>query len=198
MNFSIYRKIDDDFYIDGKKYTLNASFDNILKVIELSNDDFSGVTKLVTMVTMLFGEQLEGYDLKELKEIMDVVLQEYIDSKHQAEYDDLGNEVPQPETGEDKRLMDIDHDADAIYSSFMQAYGIDLHKELGQMHWYTFKALLNGLPEGTRMREIISIRGYKKPSKSDNHHIQMLKLQHAYALPTKTPEDEEEEGVDYV
>ena len=37
--FSFYFKQDDSIEIDGRKYQLNISFDNILKVIELMKEE---------------------------------------------------------------------------------------------------------------------------------------------------------------
>lgn len=184
MEFSIYRLPNDDFILDGNKYTRNATFDNILKIVDLSNDpDFSGETKIRTGIYMLFGENFsDDYTLEELNLILENGLEEYLQSKDEIEYDDLGEPMPGP-LNFNKKLMDIGYDAQAIYSSFLQAYGIDLHEEVGRLHWYKFKALLAGLPEKTRLREVISIRAYEKPSKSDNHHMQMLKLQREHALP---------------
>lgn len=198
MEFSIYRHIDDDIEIDGVTYTRNATFDNILNIIKLSNDnELSAETKILTAVYLLFGQHLEDYTLEEQNTILEGALQEYLESKEEIEYDDLGEPMPGPLNFE-KKLMDIDYDATKIYSSFLQAYSIDLHEEIGKMHWYKFKALLSGLPEKTALRELIQIRGYKKASKNDDYHMKMMELQRQNALPAYiTGEvDEFEEGFD--
>lgn len=192
MGLSIYREIDDEVFIDGKRYKINASFDRILKAIELSNDAFPGDVKIKTTAILLFGDQLAEFDVFEQKEILDIVLPEYLDSKREVEFDDLGNVVPRPAQAEEEdKLLDINHDADAIFASFMQAYGINLQEEIGKLHWYEFKALLAGLPEKTRMREIISIRGYRKPNANESYHTQMMKLKEQYKLPTEDEEVDE-------
>lgn len=214
MSFSIYQTYDDDFILDGKKYKINASFDNILKAIDLMNNkELDNLTKILVGTTMIFSEDItsvsatgslddfinelnrifgKDYTIEDLHTILNAALEEYIQSKEEIEYDDLGNVVPKVESAENEKLMDIDYDAKEIYSSFMQAYGIDLHDQIGKMHWYKFTSLLSGLPEKTRIREIIQYRAYKKPSgNSDDYHMQMLKLQQEYALPDKYDEDEE-------
>ena len=187
---SLYRKLDDGIEIDGKQYEVNASFDNILRLINLLNDNMPIDLKLKIGIQMLFGRDTELLELdpEYQKELIDYVAEEYIQSKDEIEYDDLGNVMPQVPK---KRIIDIDLDAEYIYGSFIQAYGINLIEAQGELHWYEFRALLASLPDNTRMREIMGYRAYKKPSKSDTHHSQMMKLQEQYALPGTEEEDEE-------
>lgn len=187
---SLYRKLDDGIKIDGRQYEVNASFDNILRLINLLNDKMPLDLKLTIGIQMLFGRDTELLELEPeyQKELIDYVAEEYIQSKDEIEYDDLGNVMPQVPK---KRIIDIDLDAEYIYGSFIQAYGINLIEAQGELHWYEFRALLASLPDNTRMREIMGYRAYKKPSKSDTHHSQMMKLQEQYALPGTEEEDEE-------
>lgn len=188
---SLYRKLDDSIEVDGKQYEVNASFDNILRLINLLNDKMPVDLKLTIGIQMLFGRDTELLELdpEYQKELIEYVAEEYIQSKDEIEYDDLGNVMPQVPK---KRIIDIDLDAEYIYGSFIQAYGIDLIEVQGKLHWYEFRALLANLPDNTRMREIMGYRAYKKPSKSDTHHSQMMKLQEQYALPGAAEEEDEE------
>lgn len=54
--------------------------------------------------------------------------------------------------------MDLVADMEYIYPSFLQAYGIDLIKERGRMHFCAFYALLKSLPHDTKLAEVIDIR----------------------------------------
>ena len=49
-----------------------------------------------------------------------------------------------------------EHDADYIYSAFMQAYGLDLARH--PLHWWQFRALFRSLPEDTQLVKIIGYR----------------------------------------
>ena len=71
-----------------------------------------------------------------------------------------------------------------IYSSFMQAYGIDLIDAQNSLHWKKFNALLNGLPSDTKFAEVLKIRSYK-PQKGDSKKYKegMKRLKKEYALP---------------
>lgn len=86
-------------------------------------------------------------------------------------------------TKDKERFYSLKHDAEYIYASFMQAYGIDLIEQQGKLHWFKFQALLSGLPKDTKFCEIVSIRQWKKPNKNDTEAKQMAKLKDYYKLP---------------
>lgn len=75
------------------------------------------------------------------------------------------NITPKKEISSSVRIIDYVEDGEYIYSSFLQAYGIDL-VDVEELHWHKFKALLLGLPDSTKMKEIMSMRGYEKNNKS--------------------------------
>lgn len=83
-------------------------------------------------------------------------------------------------------IIDFKLDADYIYSSFLQAYGINLLKS--DMHWFEFMALFKSLPEETIMRKIIEYRQY------DGKDEELLRLKRAWALPEKLTEEEKTAG----
>ena len=83
-------------------------------------------------------------------------------------------------------IIDFKLDADYIYSSFLQAYGINLLKS--DMHWFEFMALFKSLPEETIMRKIIEYRQY------DGKDEELLRLKRAWALPEKLTEEEKAAG----
>ncbi len=54
--------------------------------------------------------------------------------------------------------MDFEFDADVIYASFYQQYGMDLFRVEG-LHWYAFLTLLRGLGEGAALSARLYARG---------------------------------------
>lgn len=54
-------------------------------------------------------------------------------------------------------VMDFEQDADAIYASFVEQYGIDL-LDVDTMHWRKFSVLLGGINEKTPLGRRIAIR----------------------------------------
>ena len=69
-----------------------------------------------------------------------------------------------PPKGKQERYYDFRHDIALVYGAFRQVYGIDLMK-CGELHWWVFSALFSSLPEGCRMRDLISARAMLLPPK---------------------------------
>lgn len=154
---------DDTVIINGKSYNLNMSFDNILNLHEMLNDtELTDAQQIVLANIMLFGEDLK-FDLQTQEEIFNQIYKQKIDDSEDGEpaTDLAGN--PMPKVGGENvptedRAMSFKQDADFIYASFMQDYGIDLIEQQGIMHWQKFMALLHGLRDDTKLMKIIEIR----------------------------------------
>ena len=87
-----------------------------------------------------------------------------------------------------KKCVDFSFDAEEIYSSFRQAYGIDLIQERGRLHWCAFLAMFHGLPEDSPVKQIMHIRSedIPAPNKHNAEYIRRLtELKTLYALPNK-------------
>lgn len=211
----ISRKLDDKLVIDDKEYLLNLSFDNVLKMFEMLRDeDIPEYVKPHFAVLMLisqslegeireekaksFNEVFEGFSIEEMSKIFKSVFEEHISlsdvEDNHVEYDLAGNPMKTTASDDTKQRApyDIRYDGDYIYSSFVQAYNMDLFDMQGKLHWRKFNALLSGLPEGTKLMEVIKIRKWK-PQKGDSteYKEEMRKLQKDYALPYEDIEEEE-------
>ena len=93
--------------------------------------------------------------------------------------------APKEEPGEDgppeDPIYDYEHDAGYIYAAFMQAYRVDLSKNI---HWWQFKALFQSLPSDTMLMKIIGYRTAKVPSTATAEQRQRIEeLKRLYALP---------------
>jgi hypothetical protein len=189
------RKLTDELVLDEDVYPMNISFNKVLKVIELINDDdieelykpylaiqiFTDVdfTQALTpeqamaIFKMIFEEHIRVIPAKDTAPVLDLAgnpIKSKIRSKSQSE--------------STERLFSLKYDAEYIYSSFLQAYGIDLIDAQNSLHWKKFNALLNGLPSDTKFSEVLKIRSYK-PQKGDSKQYKesMRKLKKEYALP---------------
>lgn len=189
------RKLTDELVLDEDVYPMNISFNKVLKVIELVNDEdveelykpylalqiFTDVdfTQALTpeqataIFKMIFEEHIRVIPAKDTAPVLDLAgnpIKSKIRSKSQSE----GT----------KRLFSLKYDAEYIYSSFLQAYGIDLIDAQNSLHWKKFNALLNGLPSDTKFAEVLKIRSYK-PQKGDSKQYKesMRELKKEYALP---------------
>lgn len=210
------RKLTDKLVIDDKEYALDLSFDTVLKMFEMMrDDDIPEYIKPHFAIRMLISHSLEGetreekaesfnndfenYSIEEMSKVFKSVFEEHISlsdvEDNHVEYDLAGN--PMKTTASDdtkqKAPYDIRYDGDYIYSSFLQAYGIDLFDVQGELHWRKFNALLSGLPEGTKLMEVIKIRKWKaQKGDSSEYKEEMRRLQKDYALPNEVIEEDEE------
>jgi hypothetical protein len=169
------------FVYDGKEYNIDLSFDNVLDVFDvLSDDTLRDYEKAEICLELLLGEQ--GYT--STVELWNHIYKEYIEiqRKQPIEYDLKGNPMPVQDEDSEK-MIDLEQDAEYVYASFRQAYGMNLYEQQGKLHWHEFKALLNGLPSDTIMQRVIQIRLWK-PSKHESgaYKENMRKLQKIYAL----------------
>lgn len=210
------RKLTDKLVIDDKEYALDLSFDNVLKMFEMMrDDDIPEYIKPHFAIRMLiskslagntreekaesFNNDFENYSIEEMSKVFKSVFEEHISlsdvEDNHVEYDLAGNPMKTTASDDTKQRApyDIRYDGDYIYSSVLQAYGIDLFDVQGELHWRKFNALLSGLPEGTKLMEVIKIRKWK-PQKGDSaeYKEEMRRLQKDYALPYEIIEEEEE------
>lgn len=174
--------LNDKYEINKKEYEINASFDNILRIMDLTNDktvpDFF---KIDIAFEMLIGETPDlDYEIK-AQYLIDI-LENYVKAEKQEIRDIAGNIIELPETEEPEKVFDFIEDADLIYSAFIQTYGIDLIEEQGKLHWAKFKALLDGLPSNTRLVEIIGIRSWNEDNERKDYKQIKRELKQKYSL----------------
>ncbi len=94
--------------------------------------------------------------------------------------------------GNKKRVYDFSQDADALLSSFLDAYGIDL--SAAKLHWWTFKRLLCNLPPETPFMRRLYYRtaDVKKLSKSERKHVEKMRRLYALKAPQRAGKSAEE------
>ena len=89
--------------------------------------------------------------------------------------------------GSGEIAVDYIQDGEYIVASFMQAYGIDL--TTCDMHWHRFKALFMGLPDDTKIKQIMGMRLYRKDNKS--YEKKCLENKSIWTLPKMTRKEED-------
>lgn len=189
------RKLTDELVLGDDVYPMNIAFNKVLKVMELINDDeFEDVYKPYLAIQIFTDVDFtEALTPEQATAIFKLIFEEHIriiPAKDSSPVLDLaGNPIKskirsrsQSEDGE--RLFSLKYDAEYIYSSFMQAYGLDLIDAQNTLHWKKFNALLNGLPSDTKFAEVLKIRSYK-PQEGDSKKYKesMKQLKKEYALP---------------
>lgn len=184
--FDLAYSIDDEIVIDKKKYKLDFSFDNVLRLFDMLNDkELDDVTQIETGLEMLIGNRLEDYDIQEKEEIFYSIFKQTIGKgvEESQSVDIEGN--PMPANVDDKeKTYDLKQDAEYIYASFMSDYGIDLFEQQGKLHWFKFKALLGGLTDGSKFLRVIEIRTMELPKGkgTEKERKRIRELQEHYAL----------------
>lgn len=157
--FSLIDNPDNDIVIYGETYTVNDSFDNVMRMYEILDRNPNALGIELAIYTLI--GSIPELDINSMTRLFKKLCQIYINDgeKPKVERDLLGNELPV----QHKEWFSFKYDAWAIYSGFMQAYGMDLKAMRGKLRWCEFKALLNGLPSDTRFKEIVEIRQREYP-----------------------------------
>ena len=100
------------------------------------------------------------------------------------------NELPRRVFGgSDVVVIDYELDSDLIYSAFLGQYGIDLI-DVEHLHWHKFLALLAGLNDDTKLREVMGYRCYEKSDEKED--VWRLKLRRAWEIERISPEEKAE------
>lgn len=172
------------FFYGDKEYPIDLSFDNVLDVFDVHADkSLRGIEKVNISLALLIGDD----SFEDPVGLWGYVYTNFIESKDKTpiQYDRKGNPMPKMEK-EEEPVYDLVQDADYIYSSFRQAYGMNLFHQQGILHWVEFKALLNSLPSDTILQRIIKIRTWEpQKGESSEYKQSMRELQAIYALKGK-------------
>lgn len=162
--------------IGGKQYKLTPAFDNVLQMFAQTNDPaLTDIEKAELMIYYLADNA--------------PITAEALTAIFNALFTVQPKEVSGP------KAFDFVQDADLIYAGFMQAYHIDLIDQQGKLHWWKFSALLQGLPENTRFREVVNLRmrPLPEPTKyNSKERAALIKAKQAVALKITAEEREAE------
>lgn len=170
---------------DGETYQINLAFDNVIKYLELVEDDSEN--KELKALKLFFGDQEIPLDPDFIESSFKLINETITKSAYQgnSSKDWSMNIAPQ-------HIYSYEQDADAIYSSFMMQYHINLLKERGKMHWCVFRTLFDGLGEDTPIQRIIELRQKNLADVPDEQRGRVMQLQQYYSLKLKKPKTEED------
>lgn len=192
--FDISKKMDDKLVLNDKEYQLFLSFDRVLWVFEMWGKDYvpMELKPKLALAKLTDDESFKDMDVETAMAVYVDLFEKHIQVVRAIDevdrYDIEGNLLPKkpkddPDSDEPP-LYSIKYDGEYIFSSFMQAYHIDLIEAQGQLHWQKFNALLSGLPDGTKLVEVMKIRAWKpQKGESAKEKRRMQELQEQYALP---------------
>ncbi len=101
-------------------------------------------------------------------------------------------------SGREKKVLDIGQDAPLLWAAFLQCYGVDLKKDARKIHWWEYQDLLAGLPDKTRIMQIVSIRArpLPKPTKYNaEERAALIRLKQKYRI-RRSEEEEKKQLAD--
>lgn len=135
----LYEKLPDSVVVNGRKVKLNLDFRNVLRMLDiLDRDDLIPEAREWLAVKCVCKHPRKG--------VYQAVMQLLFPAQ----------------SGESKKITDINQDADLIVAAFRQAYGINLYRD--ELHWFEFSDLLSCIPEGSKYSEVLSIRARPLPA----------------------------------
>ena len=146
--------------LNGRTYRINTAHTAVLAALQLfvrndmnDADKFSCACK-VLVKTPVWGMSVDDKALL-LNEVLKVLF-------------------PDPPKESKLPVFDFEQDAEYIVAGFQQAYNINLMKTV--LPWCEFLALMKGLPDSTRMSQIIELRAkpMPKPNKYNQEEIRAL------------------------
>lgn len=184
--------LNNEFAYQGKTYVINLSFDTVISFYQLLDDDhFSAEEKIMVAFQIFFDFEPRDADfaVAAFEQINDYLRQ----SPYGDNDDDVSNNDMQGNVTKPVKYYSFTQDAEAIYSSFMEQYGINLLHEKGKMHWDEFKALFAGLNDKTYMSRIIQIR-MRDTSKLEGQELtDAINAQQYYELDENKTEEAREQ-----
>lgn len=179
MSF-ITEPIKNKVVFERAKYTIYAPFDNVLEVQRLFREEgLPDLVKIRQALKMLTcnNRRLEKLHPEKMQSLLKEIFDNCINTPKRPEKQQKGPPV-----------LDFDHDAEYIYSSFMLDYGIDLVDMQGKLHWKKFISLFRGLSEQTKIREVMRIRSMDIPKFNGRNGKTIREIQELksyYALPVR-------------
>lgn len=195
MAFRIHKPCETILALHGFVFEIDMAFDNVLDAIDVINDpNAKDRDRVVDVLTLLTGEQYTQLPSQLWASLVEAIMDELFEGGGAEKFIELdidGNPMPtmgpsEPDSNAPK-TFDMDFDATYIYTSFYQAYGIDLHRMFGKLHWHEFRALLRDLPDTTIFAEIQKIRAQSLSDIKDKKEAERIrKLKRHYRLPGTT------------
>lgn len=169
---TLYANLPQSVKFYGRKYRIDMDFRTVIAAIDIESDVRLTPEMKVEWEVARLVPKFRG-TLSKKAELRKMLFSEYIYTSHRKS------------SGGGKKTFDFKFDCDLIYSSFMAAYQIDLFN-CKFLHWWKFMALFSGLPESTKMREVMGIRQRELP-KPNNYNADEIRslmgLKQYYALP---------------
>ena len=165
--------------IDGTEYEINSDFRTSVLFSLLMEDDNLNEEEKVLQALNLYYPVVPDNSEKAIEKIKWFYSCGKLDNP-------IGNKKARAIS---KKVFDFEVDANYIYSAFMSQYRIDL-QDIEELHWWKFKALLEGLKEDNKLSKIIEYRSVDLSKIKDKEQRKFYKdMQKQYSLKKENEED---------
>ncbi|MEA4875398.1 Gp15 family bacteriophage protein [Anaerorhabdus sp.] len=158
----------NEVIINEVAYTIESNFKEILKVLQLHNDNaFSEEEKILNSISLFYKTEIPHNFQEAYNEMLNFIKMYSTDEQNQTK---------------SPSILDYEIDNRMIYSAFKQNYRIDLNKE--NIHWYEFNCLLENLSDNKpKLVQIMEIRAMEiDENYSSKHKAKLRKLKREYSL----------------
>lgn len=184
---ALWRPIPRQICFEGRKYRVHLAFDVVLAALALLDDPDVTELNRVDWMLQLLAPSARRLPAADKQKLLSSILKQFVFFSRRKSRENTG-----------AKTIDFEFDDDLIYASFWQAYGIDLHQKRGKMQWWEFYSLLQGMPEKTKLREVMSIRQRNLPAYNGHNQDeirQLAELKQYYALPGAPGADDYQTGL---
>ena len=172
--------------IEKQKFDINADFRLMIDFDNIANGNFTKdekSEKIFKIISLFFKSKTLEID-KALNAFL------WFFTCGESEGSESANAQ---EPKKSKRAYSFDADGELIYSAFLQEYRINL-LTIPFLHWWEFRALLNGLSENCLFKKVIGYRTIEitkdMPKEQQRTYKKLKKL---YQLPDYRSEEEKEQ-----
>ena len=165
--------------IDGTEYEINSDFrTSVLFSLLMEDDNLSEEEKVLQALNLYYPVVPDNSE-----EAIEQIKWFYSCGKLD---NPMGNKKVRASS---KKVFDFEVDANYIYSAFMSQYNIDL-QDIEELHWWKFKALLEGLKEDNKLSKIIEYRSVDLSKIKDKEQRKFYKdMQKQYSLNKESKEE---------
>lgn len=170
----------------GVEYAINANFrTSILFNKIIDNDEVEEDERILGILKLYYPHLPQA---EHLNEAIEKIMWFYR----------CGKEIKETKNSKSisiNKILSYEHDAEYIYSGFLEQYSIDLQKD-NNLHWWKFKALFDGLREDTQIKKIMCYRSIDLKEIKDEKQKEFYKdMKEAYKLPVAEKAKKQEDKI---